>query len=109
VVAPAIRHASSNLPKVAGLKLRIDKLGEAQVPGEGGRQEEPHIGDEAVGVGGHVEPIEAVRRSHRSGVLPAVFGYVDTDMLHAFYGDAEDATAATSVGGSHPLDRRTAN
>jgi hypothetical protein len=56
---------------VAQVEVGIDELAEAQMLGQGGRQEEARISHQTVIVKGRVNPVEAVRRSHLSGALPA--------------------------------------
>jgi len=45
--------------------------------GQGGWQEDPRVGHQAIVVEGRIEAIEAVRRSHRSGVLLVALGVFD--------------------------------
>src|SRR5450759_1551857 len=59
---------TDRLPEVP---VRIDELAQAEMRAEGGRQEEPGVGHQAIVVEGCVEAVEAVRRSHLSGVLLA--------------------------------------
>jgi hypothetical protein len=47
--------------------MLIDQLPEAEVLDQGGRQEEPRVGHQAVVVKGRGDPVEAVGRSHPSG------------------------------------------
>jgi hypothetical protein len=65
------------LPEV---EVRLDQLAQAEMRGERGRQEEPGVGHQAIVVEGRIEPVEAVRRSHLSGVLP--FGSVVAQQPH---------------------------
>ncbi len=41
--------------------MLVDEALEAEVLGQGGRQEEPRVGHQAIVVEGRVEPVEAVR------------------------------------------------
>ena len=43
------------------VEVGLDELAQPEVVGEGGRQEEPRIGDQAVVVEGRIEAVEAVR------------------------------------------------
>ena len=52
---------------VTEVEVLIDELAEAEAVGQGGRQEEPRVGHQAVVVEGRTEPVQAVRRSHQSG------------------------------------------
>ncbi len=54
---------------VAEVEVGLDEILHAEVVGQGGRQEEARVGDEAVVVEGGFQSVEAVRRSHLSGVL----------------------------------------
>jgi hypothetical protein len=49
---------TDRLPEV---QVRLDELAQAEMRGEGGRQEEPRVGHQAIVVEGRVEPVEAVR------------------------------------------------
>ena len=51
----------------AEVEVFVDEGLEAEMGGQGGRQEEPGVGHQAVVIKGCVEPVEAVRRSHQSG------------------------------------------
>ncbi len=56
-----------------------DDLPEAQMPGQGGRQQEPGIGRQSRVVERRVEPVEGVRRSDRTGApLPGPAGCIAT-------------------------------
>jgi hypothetical protein len=46
---------------VAEIEVAVDQLPKAEVVSQRGRQHEPRIGDQAVVVKGHLEPVEAVR------------------------------------------------
>jgi hypothetical protein len=39
----------------------VDERSQPQVMGQGGRQEEPRIGHQAIIIEGHIESVEAVR------------------------------------------------
>jgi hypothetical protein len=41
--------------------VRVHELAQAEMVGEGGRQEEPRISDQAIVVEGCIEAVEAVR------------------------------------------------
>ncbi len=43
------------------VEVAIDELSKTQASGQGGRQEEPRVGHQAVVVEGRVEPVEAMR------------------------------------------------
>jgi hypothetical protein len=56
---------------VAQIEVGIDPAREGPDAGPGWPAEEAHISHQTVIVKGRVKPVEAVRRSHLSGVLPA--------------------------------------
>jgi hypothetical protein len=60
---PRVRPTRS----ITEVKVDVDELLQTEMVGEGGRQEEPRVGHQAVVVEGRVKPVEAVRRSHLSG------------------------------------------
>jgi hypothetical protein len=68
---------TDHLPEV---QVRLDELAQAEMGGERGRQEEPGVGHQAIVVEGRIQPVEAVRRSHLSGVL--LFGSVVAQQPH---------------------------
>ena len=45
----------------AEIKMLVDQLAQAQMVSQGGRQEEPRVGHQAIIVEGRVEAVEAVR------------------------------------------------
>jgi hypothetical protein len=49
------------------VKVLLDEIFQAETGGQGGRQEEPRIGHQAIVVEAGFQPVEAVRRSHQSG------------------------------------------
>ncbi len=62
------------------IEVALDQLTQAEVLGQGGRQEEPRVGHQALVVEGHIEAVEAVRRSHRCALL--IVGRCCLEQLH---------------------------
>ena len=56
------------------VNVPLGQLPKAEALGQGGRQEEPRIGDLTVLVEGHIEAVEAVRRSHQIGCFSVGLG-----------------------------------
>jgi hypothetical protein len=58
----------------------LDEVPKAELRSQGGRQGEPRVRDQAIVIEGHIESVEAVRRSHLSGA--PLFGSMGCSKRH---------------------------
>ena len=57
-LSPTFARPAARPPEV---EVFVHQLPEIEVVGQGGRQEEPRVGHQAIIVEGHIEAVEAVR------------------------------------------------